>query len=121
MEVLVLLFVVGAMIVVPVLILGAFLKVVAAVILLPFKVIAVLFKGFFGIVGGLLGAVGAAIGIVFGGFGLLLGLLCAIVFGIFLPLMPLLLLGLVVWVALKAASPAPRSASVPPAPPPPSL
>lgn len=110
MEVVVLLFVVGALILVPLLVLGALLKLAGTLIVLPFKFLGVLFEGFFGILGGLLGAVGALFGVVLGGFGLVLGLLCAVVFGLFLPLMPLLLLGLVVWVALKAASPAPRSA-----------
>jgi len=49
MEILVLLFLVGALIMVPLLILGAFLKVVAAIVFLPFKIMAVLFKGLFGI------------------------------------------------------------------------
>jgi hypothetical protein len=110
MEVLVLLFVVGAVILVPVLILGALLKLAVGVILLPFKIIGVLFKGLFGVLGGILGALGALVGLVFGGLGLLLGLLVMVGVCVILPLAPLLLLGLIVWLALKAASPAPRAA-----------
>jgi hypothetical protein len=104
MEVLVALSVVGALVlVVPLLVLGALLKLATAVILLPFKIIGALFKGVFGILGGLLG-------LVFGGLGLLVGLLVMVGVCVILPLAPLLLLGLIVWVALKAASPAPGAA-----------
>lgn len=110
MEVLVLILIVGAVILVPLLVLGALLKLAVAVILLPFKIIGALLKGVVGIIGGLLGALGALVGLVFGGLGLLLGLLVMVGVFVILPLMPLLLLGLIVWLALKAASPAPRAA-----------
>jgi hypothetical protein len=89
--------------VVPFVLLAVALKVLFALILLPFKIVGGLLKGFLGILGGLFGLAAGGIGLVFG----LLGLLFVLVL---LPLAPLLLLGGVVWLALKAFSPAARAA-----------
>ena len=90
------LFALFALVVVPFVILGVALKVLCALILLPFKIVGGLLKGLFGLVAG-------GVGLVFGLFALLF------VF-VLLPLAPLLLLGAVVWLALKAFSPAARTA-----------
>jgi hypothetical protein len=71
--------------------------------LLPFKILGGLFKAFLGLLGGLFGLVAGGIGLVF-------GLLVLLVVFVLLPLAPLLLLGGVVWLALKAFSPAARTA-----------
>lgn len=105
MEVLVLLFVLAAFVVVPLLVLGALVKVAFAVVVLPFKLLGALFEGVFGLVGGVLGAFGALFGLAVGGIGLFLGLLITVAAVVILPLAPLILLGLVVWVALKLATP----------------
>lgn len=75
--------------VVPFVILGVAFKVLFTLILLPFKILGGLFKGLLGLVG---------------------GLFVLLVVFVLLPLAPLLLLGGMVWLALKAASPAARPA-----------
>ena len=97
------LFALLALAVVPLLILGVALKVLFALILLPFKIVGGLLKGLVGLVGGLF-AVAA------GGIGLVFGLLALLVVFVLLPRAPLLLLGAIVWLALKAFSPAARPA-----------
>jgi hypothetical protein len=89
--------------VVPFVILGVAFKVLLTLVLLPFKIVGGLFKGLLGLIGGLFGVVA-------GGVGLLLGLLVMLVVFVLLPLAPLLLLGGVVWLALKAFRPAVRPA-----------
>jgi hypothetical protein len=78
-------------------------KVLLTLVLLPFKILGGLFKGLLGLIGGLFGVVA-------GGVGLLFGLLVMLVVFVLLPLAPLLLLGGVVWLALKAFRPAVRPA-----------
>jgi len=87
--------------VVPFVILAVAFKVLFALILLPFKIVGGLLKALVGVVGGLFGLVAGGVGLVFG----LLVMLFAFVL---LPLAPLLLLGGVVWLALKAFRPAAR-------------
>jgi len=89
--------------VVPVVILGVAFKVLFTLILLPFKILGGLFKGLLGLLGGLFGLVAGGIGLVF-------GLLVLLVVLVLLPLAPLLLLGGIVWLALKAFSPTARPA-----------
>ena len=84
--------------------LGVGLKVLFTLVLLPFKILGGLFKGLrWALVGGLFGLVAGGIGLVF-------GLLVLLVVFVLLPLAPLLLLGGIVWLALKAFSPAARPA-----------
>jgi hypothetical protein len=54
--------------------------------------------------------VGGLLGLVAGGIGLVAGLFVLFLVLVALPLAPLLLLGGIVWLALKAFSPAPRTA-----------
>jgi len=89
--------------VVPFVILGVAFKVLFTLVLLPLKIVAGLFKGLLGLIGGLFGLVAGGIGLVF-------GLLVLLVVFVLLPLAPLLLLGGIVWLALKAFSPAARPA-----------
>jgi hypothetical protein len=89
--------------VVPFLILGVAFKVLFTLVLLPFKILGGLFKAFLGLLGGLFGLVAGVVGLVF-------GLLVLLVVFFLLPLAPLLLLGGIVWLALKALSPAARPA-----------
>jgi hypothetical protein len=79
------------------------LKVLFALIFLPFKIVGGLLKGLFGLAAGLFGLAAGGLGLVFGLVVLLLVL-------VVLPLAPLLLLGAIVWLALKALSPATRPA-----------
>jgi hypothetical protein len=92
-----------ALFLVPLLLLGVAFKVLITLILLPFKVVGALVKG-------LLGLVAGVFGLAAGGIGLVFGLLVMLVVLVLLPLAPLLLLGGIVWVALKAFSPAARAA-----------
>ena len=92
-----------AVLVIPFLLLAVAFKVLITLILLPFKVLGALAKGFFGLVAGVLGLAAGGIGLVF-------GLLVMLVVLVLLPLAPLLLLGGVGWLALKAFSPAARAA-----------
>jgi hypothetical protein len=72
-------------------------------VLLPLKLLAALAKGALGLVFGLLGGL---FGLAAGGVGLLVGLGVLLLVLVALPLAPLLLLGGVVWLALKAIRPA---------------
>jgi hypothetical protein len=83
MEILVLLVIAGAaLVVLPVLL----VKLVVTLVLLPFKLLGLIFKVAFGLV--------TAIG------GLILGLLALVL----LPLLPLLVLGGIVWLVVRGAS-----------------
>jgi len=84
-------------------VLGALLKVGFVVLTLPFRIVLALLKGVFGLVAGLLGGV---FGLAMGGAGLLIGLVALVGVFVLLPLAPLLLIGAVVWLALKAFRPA---------------
>ncbi|MFN8093358.1 MAG: hypothetical protein U0599_14280 [Vicinamibacteria bacterium] len=97
----------AALLVVPFVLLVVGLKVLFALLFLPFKIVGGLVKGLFGLVFGVLGGL---FGLVAGGAGLLFGLLVTVLVLVVLPLAPLLLLGAVVWLVLRAASPATRAA-----------
>jgi len=92
-----------ALLLLPLVLLGVACKVLFALVLLPFRIIGGLFHAIFGLAAGLLGLAA-------GGVGLLFGLAVTILVVVLLPLAPLLLLGGIVWLALKAFSPAARTA-----------
>jgi hypothetical protein len=92
-----------ALLVVPFLLLGVAFKVLVTLVMLPFRIVGALLHGLFGLVAGLFG-------IAAGGIGLLVGLLVLVAVFVLLPLAPLILLGGIVWLALKAMSPAARPA-----------
>ena len=72
------------------------------------SLIGLVFKFTFAIVGGVLGAVGALLGVVLGAFALLLA--APFVLLALLPVfLPVLLLAALVWLAFRAARPAPRT------------
>jgi hypothetical protein len=96
-----------ALLAVPFLLLVVGLKVLFALVLLPFKIVGGIVKGLFGLVFGLLGGI---FGLFAGGIGLLFGLGVLLLVVVVLPLAPLLLLGGVVWLVLKATNPAARPA-----------
>jgi hypothetical protein len=96
-----------ALLAVPFVLLAVGLKVLFTLLFLPFKIVGGLLKGFFGLVFGLLGGL---FGLLAGGVGLVFGLGVLLLVLVVLPLAPLLLLGGVVWLVLKAASPATRAA-----------
>jgi hypothetical protein len=83
------------------------LKVLFTLVLLPLKILGAVFKGLFGLVFGL---VGGLFGLLAGGIGLVTGLFVLLLVLVVLPLAPLLLLGGLVWLALKAFSPPARTA-----------
>jgi hypothetical protein len=91
-----------ALLLVPFILLGVAFKVLFGLMLLPFRVIGGVFHAFFGLLAGLFGLAA-------GGIGLLFGLVAAVVVLVLLPLAPLLLLGGIVWLALKAFTPATRA------------
>ncbi len=97
------LFALLALVVVPFVILGVAFKILFTLIFLPFKIVGGLLKALVGVVGGLFGLVAGGVGLVF-------GLLAMLFVFVLLPLAPLLLLGGIVWLALKAFSPAARPA-----------
>lgn len=101
------LFALLALLAVPFVLAVVALKVLFTLVLLPFKIVGAVLKGVFGLVAGLLGGL---FGLVAGGVGLVGGLLVLFFVLVLLPLAPLLLLGALVWLALKAFSPATRVA-----------
>lgn len=90
-----------ALLAVPFVLLAVAVKVFFGLMLLPFRIFGAVLHGVFGLVAGLFGLAA-------GGIGLLIGLLVLLVVFVLLPLAPLLLLGGIVWLGLKAFSPAPR-------------
>jgi hypothetical protein len=107
MEILGVLIALAALIAVPFVLAAVALKVLFMLVLLPFKLAIGLVKGVFGLVFGL---VGGLVGLAAGGVGLLAGLFILLMVFVLLPLTPLLLLGGLVWLAIKAFSPAPHVA-----------
>ena len=99
------LFALAALVAVPFVLALVALKLLFTLVLLPFKILGAVVKGVLGLAAGL---VGGLFGLVAGGVGLVGGLLVLFFVLVLLPLAPLLLLGAVVWLALKAFSPAPR-------------
>jgi hypothetical protein len=101
MEALVLLALLGVLIVVPLLILKVLLQVVFGLVLLPFKLLGGMFRLVFLLVGGffkLLFTGALAVGALLLGLGAL----------ILLPLLPFLVLGGLVWLAVRASRPVVR-------------
>ena len=92
-----------ALIAVPFVLLAVAFKVLLALLVLPFRIVGALLHGLFGLVAGLFGLAAGAIGLV-------VGLLVLLAVFVLLPLAPLILLGGIVWLALKAFSPAARPA-----------
>ncbi len=90
-----------ALIAVPFVLLAVAFKVLLSLVLLPFRIVGAVLHGLFGLVAGLFGLAA-------GGIGLFVGLLVLLAVFVLLPLAPLILLGGVVWLALKAFSPAAR-------------
>ncbi len=101
------LFALLALVAVPFVLVAVALKVLFTLVLLPFKILGAVVKGVFGLAAGLLGGL---FGLVAGGVGLVGGLIVLFFVLVLLPLAPLLLLGGLVWLALKAFSPATRVA-----------
>lgn len=75
-------------------------KALVGLILLPFKLIGVVFKLIFG-------AFALVAKLLFGGLGLLLGLAGLVVGLVFLPLLPFLAIGGLVWLIVRAGRPRP--------------
>jgi hypothetical protein len=70
------------------------LKLALGLVLLPFKILGAVFQVVFGLLG-------AVFRVLFSGVGILLGLLAAVLFFVLLPLLPLFLLGLGIWVLVR--------------------
>jgi hypothetical protein len=87
---------VGFFVMLPLLIVGAAVKLLLALILLPLKLLGGLLKLVIGLVTGVIAAAGAL------GFALV-----AVLLLVALPLLPLLLLGGFVWAVIKAFAPGP--------------
>ncbi len=75
-------------------------KALVGLILLPFKLIGVVFKLIFG-------AFALVAKLLFGGLGLLVGLFCVAVCLIFLPLLPFVAIGGFIWLIVRASRPRP--------------
>ncbi|HLA78549.1 MAG TPA: hypothetical protein VJU18_13295 [Vicinamibacteria bacterium] len=75
-------------------------KALVGLVLLPFKLVAVVFKLVFG-------AFALVAKLLFGGLGLLLGLAALVVGLIFLPLLPFLAIGGLIWLIVRASRPRP--------------
>ncbi len=78
----------------PILLLGFVIRVVVRLLLLPFRILA-------GVVGLAVGAASLALGLAFGVVGLLVGVGVLIGVAFLLPLVPLAILGLVVWLLAR--------------------
>ncbi len=75
-------------------------KALVGLVLLPFKLIGAIFQV-------VLGAFALVAKLLFGGLGLLLGLVGLIVGLVFLPLLPILAIGGLVWLIVRASRPRP--------------
>ena len=96
----------GFLIVLPLLILGVALKVIMAILLLPLKLLGGAFRLVFGLAGLLFH-------FLFGVAGFIGLVLACITFVLFLPALPLLLIGAIVWLACRGghSSLTPRTVS----------
>jgi hypothetical protein len=74
------------------------MKLLVGLVLLPFKLMGVVFKVIFG-------AFALVAKLLFGGLGLLLGLLGLLVGLVLLPLLPVLLIGGLIWLIVRASRP----------------
>jgi hypothetical protein len=80
----------GLVVLLPLLALRLLFGLALGLVLLPFKLLGVVFR----VVGGLLGVF---LKVLFSGVGLVFGLLAAVFFVVLLPLLPLLVLGALIW------------------------
>ncbi|SRR5260370_26455112 len=101
MEALVLVVLLAVVIVVPLLILKVLLQVVLGLVLLPFKLLGGAFRLTLGLLGGVLK-------LFFAGAMVVGALLLGVAAFILLPLLPFLVLGGLVWLAIRASRPVPR-------------
>jgi hypothetical protein len=93
-----------AVVVIPLLLLKLAFGLVTTVLFLPFKILGVLFRIGFGLLAVVLKVLFTGVGLVLALVGILLGV-------VLLPLLPLILLGGLLWLVIRAfSSPAPRLA-----------
>lgn len=85
---------VAALVVIPFLL----VKLLFFVVLLPFKLLGLVFKVLFGVVGVIGSVLMAVVGVVF-------GVLTVAFLAVLLPLLPLVLIGGVIWLAVRASRP----------------
>jgi hypothetical protein len=89
---------VAAVVLLPLLILRVAFGLVLGLLFLPFKLLGLVLKVAFGVVG-------LAFRVLFSGVGLVFGLLAVVAAVVLLPLLPFVLLGLGIWVAVRASRP----------------
>ena len=76
------------------------LKLVLGLILLPFKLLGLVFRVVFGILG-------LVFGLLFSGVGLVLALLVAVGVALLVPLLPIVLIGVGIWLLVRSSTPRP--------------
>lgn len=74
------------------------LKLVLGLILLPFKLLGLVFRVVFGILG-------LVFGLLFSGVGLVLALLVAVGVALLVPLLPIVLIGVGIWLLVRSSGP----------------
>jgi len=77
------------------------IKLALGLVLLPFRLIGLVFKVVFGVV---FGVVGLVFRLLFSGVGLVLALLFAVTLAVLVPLLPVLLIGGGLWLLIRSAS-----------------
>jgi hypothetical protein len=75
-------------------------KLAVTLLILPFKILGFVLRLVFGIVG-------AVVGLLFSGLGLGLAVLAVVAVAILAPLLPILLVGMGIWLVVRAARPRP--------------
>ena len=80
------------------------LKLVLGLILLPFKLVGIVFRVVFGVTFGLVGLV---FRVLFSGVGLVLALLVAVGLALLVPLLPVFLIGVGIWLLVRSSAPRP--------------
>jgi hypothetical protein len=90
----------GAVVLVPLVILGVLLKLLALLIFLPFKILGGILRLGFGVVG-------LALKVLFSGIGLAFGLVALVLFAVLIPLLPVLLIAGAVWLVVRSSRPRP--------------
>ena len=75
-------------------------KVALALLFLPFKILGFVLRA-------VTGVLGAVFGLVFSGLGLGLGVLAFLAFAVLIPLLPVVLLGVGIWLVVRALRPRP--------------
>ena len=89
----------------PLLLVRLAFKALFAVVLLPFKLVGLVLRILFG-------AVGLAFRVVFSGMALVAGVLAFVAFVVVLPLLPLVLIGLGLWLVLRESRSSRRALNV---------